>query len=156
MQSPIVPEICYRDPSAMVDWLCHVFGLGRHRVMTNEAGHVYHAELTLGSGMVLISPAEDAGGDSPDPGGTGHPALSVYIVAEDVDGACRRAREAGAEILREPVDQDYGGRDFTCRDPEGIVWSVGSYDPWTAPLNVGGCFRLGRQEATGACPGRVG
>ena len=31
----------------------------------------------------------------------------------------------------EPRDQDYGGRDYTCRDPEGYVWTFGTYDPWT-------------------------
>jgi uncharacterized glyoxalase superfamily protein PhnB len=29
-------------------------------------------------------------------------------------------------------DEDYGGRDYSCRDPEGHVWNFGSYDPWTA------------------------
>ena len=27
-------------------------------------------------------------------------------------------------------DGDYGGRGFTCRDPEGHLWNFGSYDPW--------------------------
>jgi uncharacterized glyoxalase superfamily protein PhnB len=30
----------------------------------------------------------------------------------------------------EPRDRDYGGRDYTCRDREGHVWTFGSYDPW--------------------------
>jgi uncharacterized glyoxalase superfamily protein PhnB len=29
-----------------------------------------------------------------------------------------------------PEDQDYGGRVYSARDPEGHVWSFGSYDPW--------------------------
>jgi uncharacterized glyoxalase superfamily protein PhnB len=27
-------------------------------------------------------------------------------------------------------DMDYGGRAFTCRDLEGHLWSIGTYDPW--------------------------
>ena len=34
------------------------------------------------------------------------------------------------EIVVEIEDASYGGRGFTCRDPEGHVWSVGTYDPW--------------------------
>ena len=40
-----------------------------------------------------------------------------------------RALEAGAKILLDIKDEDYGGRGFTCRDPEGHVWSIGTYDP---------------------------
>ena len=30
----------------------------------------------------------------------------------------------------EPEDQPYGGRLYSCRDPEGHVWHFGTYDPW--------------------------
>jgi uncharacterized glyoxalase superfamily protein PhnB len=53
----------------------------------------------------------------------------LYIVVEDVDGHCARARAAGATIVREPRDEDYGGRDYVARDPEGHVWSFGTYVP---------------------------
>ena len=43
-----------------------------------------------------------------------------------------RAKAAGAEITSEPVTQSYGGRDYTCKDPEGHVWTFGTYDPWAA------------------------
>jgi uncharacterized glyoxalase superfamily protein PhnB len=37
--------------------------------------------------------------------------------------------QAGAEIVMPPTDQDCGSRDFTARDPEGNVWSFGTYAP---------------------------
>ena len=40
-----------------------------------------------------------------------------------------RAKAAGAKILEEPIDRDYGSRDFICADPEGNVWSFGTYQP---------------------------
>lgn len=55
-----------------------------------------------------------------------------YVIVQDVDGHCARARAAGAEIIMEPEDQDYGGRNYGARDPEGNAWSFGSYDPWAA------------------------
>lgn len=42
----------------------------------------------------------------------------------------RKAKAAGAHIAIEIKDEDYGGRGFSCHDPEGQLWNVGSYDPW--------------------------
>jgi uncharacterized glyoxalase superfamily protein PhnB len=50
-------------------------------------------------------------------------------VVDEVDAHFARAKAAGAEIIREPEDQDYGGRDYSARDPEGNVWSFGTYAP---------------------------
>ena len=55
--------------------------------------------------------------------------MSVYVVVDDADAHFARAKAAGAQIVREPVTQDYGGRDYTCKDPEGHVWTFGTYDP---------------------------
>ena len=57
---------------------------------------------------------------------------SPYIIVEDADKHYARAVAAGAEIVMEIKDEDYGGRDYSCRDPEGHVWNFGSYDPWAA------------------------
>ena len=46
-------------------------------------------------------------------------------VQAGVDALCERARAAGAKIEREPADQPYGDRVFTCLDPEGHSWSFG-------------------------------
>jgi uncharacterized glyoxalase superfamily protein PhnB len=37
-----------------------------------------------------------------------------------------------AEVMLALVDEDYGGRGFTCCDLEGHVWSIGIYGPWRA------------------------
>ena len=54
----------------------------------------------------------------------------IYLVVKDPDAVCNQARAAGAEIAMDIEDKDYGGRGFTCKDPEGHIWSVGNYDPW--------------------------
>ena len=41
-----------------------------------------------------------------------------------------RAKEAGGEIVMDIKDEDYGGRGFSCRAPEGRLWNIGTYDPW--------------------------
>ena len=54
---------------------------------------------------------------------------TVYVVLDEVDPLYERAKAAGAEIVLEPTDQDYGSRDFTVRDPEGNLWIFGTYRP---------------------------
>ena len=52
----------------------------------------------------------------------------VYLViSHDIDVHAEQARKAGAEIVTEPYDTDYGGREYSCRDPEGHIWSIGTY-----------------------------
>jgi uncharacterized glyoxalase superfamily protein PhnB len=54
----------------------------------------------------------------------------LYVIVEDADAHCTRARAAGAEIIMEPESPDHGGRSYTCVDLEGNVWTFGSYDPF--------------------------
>ena len=53
----------------------------------------------------------------------------VYVIVDDIAGQYDRARASGAEILRELADTDYGSREFMARDPEGNIWSFGTYKP---------------------------
>jgi uncharacterized glyoxalase superfamily protein PhnB len=57
----------------------------------------------------------------------------IYAIVEDPDAHHVRAKAAGAEILRELTDQDYGSRDYSARDPEGHLWSFGTYRPGGHP-----------------------
>jgi uncharacterized glyoxalase superfamily protein PhnB len=54
----------------------------------------------------------------------------IYVVVPDADHVYARAKAAGAKIETDIRDMDYGGRAFTCRDPEGHLWDIGTYDPW--------------------------
>ena len=55
---------------------------------------------------------------------------SVYLVVPDADVIYERAKNGGAEILIPVRDEEYGGRSFSCRDLEGHLWTIGTYDPW--------------------------
>ncbi len=57
----------------------------------------------------------------------------VYVAVQDVDVHYQRARAAGAEIVRDIEDTDYGFREYTARDLDGLVWSFGSYLPEARP-----------------------
>ena len=133
MARGIVPALRYRDGSAAIEWLCSAFGFTRHIVVPNGDGGIAHAQLVLGEAMIMLgsshegeysqfarSPLDLDGMNSQSP----------YVVVGDPDALYARAVAAGAAIVIDIKDEDYGGRGFTCRDPEGHLWSFGSYDPW--------------------------
>ncbi len=129
----IIPTLRYRDASAAVDWLCQAFGFEKHLVVPGEDGAIVHAELVFGNGMIMVGSArEDDFGRLQQPPSQTEAVVtqSPYILVEDVDKHYERAIAAGAQIVLDIKDQDYGGRDYSCRDPEGHVWNFGTYDPW--------------------------
>jgi len=124
----VFPTFRYRDPAAMIEWLVKVFGFSIH-ARYGEGNEVAHAELALGSSIIMLGKAKDDeyGAMVGEPGESG--GKSVYIAVEDADLVHDRAVKIGAEILQGLTDRDYGSREFICRDPEGNVWSVGTYWP---------------------------
>lgn len=128
----IIPATRYRDCEAALAFLTDVFGLTDHAVYRDEAGRIVHVQLMLGQGMVMFGPAH--GGDFDrfltDPSQTGgRETTTIYLVDADVEARYERARGKGAKILLPLKDEDYGGKSFTAADPEGHIWSFGSYDP---------------------------
>lgn len=138
-RSSVIPCLRYRDAPAAIEWLCAAFGFERHAVYPGDDGSILHAQLTLpGGGMVMLGsvPRDDAPIDllqrQPDEVG-GVVTSSPYLVVDDADAVFARAKAQGATTVVDIHSADYGGRGFSCRDPEGHVWHVGSYDPWQAP-----------------------
>jgi uncharacterized glyoxalase superfamily protein PhnB len=124
MQS-IYPTLKYEDAHAAIDFLERAFGFEKHAVFEGESGNVAHAELKLGEEYVMLgSTSEGEERFNQSAGRT-----SVYVVVDDPDALHDRAKEVGATIERELTDQDYGSREFTARDPEGNLWSFGTYRP---------------------------
>jgi uncharacterized glyoxalase superfamily protein PhnB len=124
-----IPGFHYRDPHAAIDWLERAFGFERHAVHEQD-GVVRHAEMRVGSnGMIMLgAPRENPYGLTT-PREAGGLTSSVYVIVEDPDAHYERAVAAGAEIVQELTDQDYGSRDYSARDPEGYVWHFGTYRP---------------------------
>ena len=132
--SNLIPCLRYRDAPAAIDWLCRHFGFERHLVVPDERGGIAHAQLSFGTGMLMLGSLADSayGRLMRQPDQAGGCTQSLYLLVEDADVLYARAKAAGAEILIELKDEDYGGRGFTCRDLEGHLWTFGSYDPWRA------------------------
>ena len=120
------PSVLYRDADAAMNWLERTLGFERREDHRDEEGNVQHAEMSLGSAIVMLGSA----GVGREPFCSLPAAGSLtYCAVEDVDALYERAREAGAEIPLEPMDSDYGSRDFTVRDPEANLWAFGTYRP---------------------------
>lgn len=132
MKSSMIPTMRYDDAPRMIEWLCEAFGFTRHFVVPGDGGTIAHAQLSYGDGMIMCGSARDDawGAIVKPPRAVGGSTGSVYVVVQDVDAHCARARKAGAEIITELHDTEYGSRDYAARDPEGHVWSFGTYDPW--------------------------
>ena len=124
----VFPTLRYRDPRAAVAWLCSAMAFATHFV-AEEDGMVVHAQLRLGDQLIFLGPdhAEDRYGMH-SPLALNGTNQCVYIaVDDDVHGHCDRARSAGAEIVSEPWNTPYGSREVSFRDPEGHVWTIGTY-----------------------------
>ncbi len=133
--STIIPCLRYHDAPGMIEWLCAAFGFTRQAVHEDGNGGIAHAQLTLGSGMIMLGSASgDAfGALQSTPAALGGTTQSPYIVVADADAVLAAAIAAGAEVVMPIKDEDYGGRGFSCRDPEGHLWNIGTYDPWASP-----------------------
>lgn len=129
MSIPIVwPTFTCRDPRAELRFLVDAFGF-TERAVYPDADTIEHAELTWpgpdGSpaGGVMFGPMPEAG----DPCGQPPGGASIHIVVTDPDERYGRAVAAGATVMRKIEDTDFGSRQFVVRDPEGNVWSFGTW-----------------------------
>jgi uncharacterized glyoxalase superfamily protein PhnB len=127
----IYPVVRYNDAKAAIQWLTSVLGFEENVVYPGEGESIAHAQLQLGGDIIMLGSAkDDAYGNGPkNPGGM---TRGVYIALENptaIGAAYARAEAAGAEIIRKLEDTDYGSREFGVCDPEGHVWSFGTYRP---------------------------
>src|SRR3954468_1365615 len=129
----IPPTLRSPDPAAAITFLTEALGLTAEFVSTGDDGAVQHAELSFRggpeheAGVVMIGPRQ--GPDDPFDSGR----AVLYLPVDDPDERHDRAVAAGAEVVQELVDQPYGSREFAVRDPDGNVWSLGTYRPAVKP-----------------------
>jgi uncharacterized glyoxalase superfamily protein PhnB len=128
----IVPMIAYEDGAAALDWLHRAFGFRERMRMAGPDGSIGHAEMELGGGVIMLatptpdyqSPNHHAEVCEPARKWSAVPFVidGFHVFVDDVDGHYLRAKEAGATILSEPEDQEYGERVYRVADLEGHRW----------------------------------
>jgi len=132
--SSIIPSMRYRDALKMIEWLEKAFGFEKQAVYTTGETTVAHAQMTFGNGMIMLGSVDNGSQSAPlmaQPDETGgRETQSAYLIVKDCVSIYETAKAAGAEMVFDLREMDYGGKAFTCRDPEGHIWSIGEYDPW--------------------------
>jgi uncharacterized glyoxalase superfamily protein PhnB len=122
----VFPSFRYRDAPGAIAWLVDVLGFEVKELHEADDGTIAHAQLRHGTGLIMLGSERDNAFGGRVGGGF------TYVAVDDIDGLYDRARSAGAEVIMEITDTDYGSRDFSVKDPEGNVWSFGTYRPSTS------------------------
>ena len=124
MSPNIFPALRYKNGTAAIEWLGKALGFEKQMVVPGPDGSIAHAQLKFGEGVVMLGSGKH---EPPNP--WDQVAQGIYVYVADVDAHDRRAKAAGAEIVIDLRDTDYGSREYSVRDPEGHLWSFGTYDP---------------------------
>lgn len=137
MGRAVIPCLRYADAPAAIDFLCRAFGFTRQAVYADEADPriIHHAQLVLDDSMIMLG--SDRPSEEKDlfrwktPRAVGGVTMCIYVVVADPDAHHAGAMAEGAETVQAPHDNEgYPGRGYSARDPEGNLWSFGSYDPF--------------------------
>ena len=122
----IFPCFRYEDAPKAIEWLNKAFGFEQQFVVQGESNTVAHAQLRLGSGMIMMG-----SGGKPDPKNPwATERCGTYVAVPDIEAHYARAKAAGAKIERPLADTEYGSREYSARDCDGHPWSFGTYDPY--------------------------
>ena len=129
-RASVIPVLIYPDVREAVGWLCAAFGF----VERLQIGENHRSQLRFGDGAVIVG---DVRYDRrpPRPGEVTH---SVTVRVEDARTHCEQARAAGARILMEPTDFEYGERQYTAEDLAGHQWTFSETLDDIAPESWGG------------------
>jgi PhnB protein len=117
----VTPYLVAADGPALIDFVKQAFGAEEIMRAETPMGGV-HGEVRLGDSMMMV------GGGIPGknfPGPLKQNALHVYV--KDVDAVTEKAVSAGATLVDEPRDQEYGERSSTLRDAAGNFWYIATH-----------------------------
>jgi uncharacterized glyoxalase superfamily protein PhnB len=117
----LIPVVPYADIRAGHDFLVDVLGFESAGIVEDGGGTVVHGEVRVGERRIWLHAA--AGGLTT-PHASDVQTGGIVVHVADVDAHFARVKAAGADITREPTDEDYGQREYGVRDPEGHSWYI--------------------------------
>lgn len=124
----LFPTLRCRDAEAMIRWLTDRIGFREHAVYRAD-GAVVHAELALGSSILMLGQERADAYGALVGQGAARRTDALYVAVPDADALHDALAAAGTPIAMALHDTPYGSRDFCCRDPEGNLWCFGTYWP---------------------------
>ncbi|WP_250459838.1 VOC family protein [Microbulbifer litoralis] len=120
----VTPYLCIRGAARAIEFYREAFGAEELFRMEGPDNMIMHAEIQVGDTRISLADDNPDGGLL-SPQGSSPVGLLLYV--EDVDSVFAQATAAGATVVRPLVDQFYGDRMGTLRDPFGHVWFVGTH-----------------------------
>jgi len=112
----VTPYLRVERIAALLDFVTRAFGAVETLRHAGSAGGL-HAEARIRDSMLMM------GGY---PGMAETPA-ALHLYVEDADAVYAKALAAGAVSLRAPVDQPYGDREASVKDPTGNHWYIATH-----------------------------
>jgi PhnB protein len=117
----VTPYLVAEDGPALLEFTKQAFGAEETFRTVGPAGGL-HGEVRIGDSMLMV------GGGIPGKEFKAMPkthALHIYV--EDADAVCKKALAAGATLIDEPRDQEYGERSGSVKDPAGNIWYIATH-----------------------------
>jgi PhnB protein len=114
----VTPYLVAADAPALLDFVGKAFGAEEKLRVETPIGGI-HGEMRIGDSVLMM------GGGIPGrkfPGSLQQGALHVYV--ENADAVCKQAVAAGATLIDDVRDQEYGERSGTVKDSAGNFWYI--------------------------------
>ena len=136
----LTPYIIVKGADAAIAFYEKAFGAKEQFRLADADGHLGHAELRIGDGLLMLADEAPSFGalSPPTIGGT---AVKLHINVEDADAVVKRAEAAGATVLRPVQDQFYGERSGMIADPFGHQWFIGTRKEIVSPEEMSARYR---------------
>jgi uncharacterized glyoxalase superfamily protein PhnB len=115
----VLPHITYENVSRAVVWLTNAFGFTEHYRYGEPGGRVDGAQMHLGNAWIMLNSARPGRAS---PAQVGHDTQSLTVFVNDVDAHFEKAKAAGAKIVEDLHETEYGQRQYGVEDLEGHHW----------------------------------
>ncbi len=143
----LAPYITVSNASAALEFYKKVFGAKERMCLREPNGRIGHAEVDIGSGLLMFSDPYE--GHTPTPEKLGGTTLTLSLYVEDVDATIARAVEAGSKVVMPAKDQFYGDRSGRILDPFGHMWNIATHIEDVSPEEMN--RRMAEWSKTGGC-----
>jgi len=113
----ITPYLQVNGAAKLIEFLKNAFG-AEEIFRVPQGDRIGHAQLKIEGSMLEVADAVDKYKPNP---------TAIWLHVKDTDATHARALKAGATVLHEPMEQDYGERSSAVKDPFGNHWYIATY-----------------------------
>ncbi|GFO66374.1 VOC family protein [Geomonas paludis] len=131
----VTPMFMFKDCRKAIDFYKNAFGAVERYAMPGPNGGIMHAEVMVGDSIIMMGD-EFPGENCKSAETLGGSPISFYLYVENVDGAFRRALEAGAIEKMEVQDMFWGDRAGSLQDPFGYNWMLATHTRDLSPEEI--------------------